>query len=229
MLLSGKAAIVYGGDEAAGSALASAFAREGARVFLTGRSQRGLAEVAAAVRGTGGRVEFAELDVLDQGAVEAHAYQCASAAGGIDIAVNATAGAQAGGMLLADMTPEDIVRPVTAAVTGHVITAAAAARQMSRRGRGVIMTVADGLTVAPDLGGAYPAHAALAGLYRQLACELAPDGIRVIWLVASGPPSTPDCAHGSGVAHPATVTVLNQPPDLGEVASAAAVLAAPDW
>src|SRR5581483_7919106 len=145
MVLTDKAAIVYGGDELVGSTVARAFAREGARVFLTGRSQRGLAEVAEAVRGTGGTAEVAEVDVLDQGSVEAHAYQVASAAGGLDITVNATAGPGTGGMLLSDMTPQDVVSPVTQAVTGHVITAAAAARQMSRRGRGVIVTLADRL------------------------------------------------------------------------------------
>jgi 3-oxoacyl-[acyl-carrier protein] reductase len=39
MLLDGKAAVVYGGAGAMGSAVAQAFAREGARVFLAGRTQ----------------------------------------------------------------------------------------------------------------------------------------------------------------------------------------------
>ena len=38
MLLEGKNAIVYGGSGSVGSAVARAFAREGARVFLAGRT-----------------------------------------------------------------------------------------------------------------------------------------------------------------------------------------------
>ena len=39
MLLKGKVAVVYGGGGAVGSAVAKAFAREGAKVFLAGRTR----------------------------------------------------------------------------------------------------------------------------------------------------------------------------------------------
>ena len=46
MLLESKTAIVYGGGGAIGSAVAAAFAREGARVFLAGRTRPALEGVA---------------------------------------------------------------------------------------------------------------------------------------------------------------------------------------
>jgi 3-oxoacyl-[acyl-carrier protein] reductase len=46
MLLENKNAVIYGAGGSIGSAVASAFAREGARVFLAGRTLESLEEVA---------------------------------------------------------------------------------------------------------------------------------------------------------------------------------------
>jgi 3-oxoacyl-[acyl-carrier protein] reductase len=46
MLLKNKNAVIYGGGGAIGGAVARAFAREGARVFLAGRTLQSLEEVA---------------------------------------------------------------------------------------------------------------------------------------------------------------------------------------
>jgi NADP-dependent 3-hydroxy acid dehydrogenase YdfG len=94
MLLDNKNAIVYGGSGAIGSAVARAFAREGARVFLTARRLEPLAEVAGPIRAAGGVAEIAQVDVCDRAAVERHAAQVADAVGGIDIAFDATGEAQ---------------------------------------------------------------------------------------------------------------------------------------
>lgn len=53
-LLQNKTAIVYGAAGSVGSAVAGAFAREGARVVLTGRTPDTLAEVAERIRDAGG-------------------------------------------------------------------------------------------------------------------------------------------------------------------------------
>ena len=90
MLLSAKTAIVYGGGGSIGSAVAKSFAREGARVFLTGRTRKKLEDVASAIRTAGALAEVAELDALDRAAVDAHAARVADAAGAIDIVFNAT-------------------------------------------------------------------------------------------------------------------------------------------
>ena len=83
MLLDGTAALVYGGAGAVGSAVAQAFAREGARGFLAGRTQSRLEEVAAAIRSAGGVAETAEVDTMDQAAVDVHAEPVVEAAGRI--------------------------------------------------------------------------------------------------------------------------------------------------
>ena len=73
MLLTNKAAIVYGGAGGIGSAVARAFAREGATVHLAGRTLAKLDEVAGQIRAGGGSAETSEVDALDKEAVDAHA------------------------------------------------------------------------------------------------------------------------------------------------------------
>ena len=65
-MLEGKNAIVYGGGGAIGGAVARVFAREGARVFLAGRTQATLDAVAHDIRTAGGKVDTATVDALDE-------------------------------------------------------------------------------------------------------------------------------------------------------------------
>jgi len=89
MLLENKTAVIYGAGGAIGGAVARAFAREGARVFLAGRTLAKLERVAREITASGGIAETAEVDALDEPAVEEHADTVATKTGGIDIALNA--------------------------------------------------------------------------------------------------------------------------------------------
>ena len=88
MLLENKNAVIYGAGGSIGSAVASAFAREGARVFLAGRTLQSLQEVAQQIRSAGGVADTAQLDALDKQAVDQHADAVAEKAGSIDISFN---------------------------------------------------------------------------------------------------------------------------------------------
>src|SRR5258708_30839080 len=88
-LLRSKTAIVYGAAGPVGAAVAGAFAREGARVVLTGRTPGTLAKVAEQIRNAGGNVETAGGDALDKTARLTHPEEV-PATGGVRIAVNAT-------------------------------------------------------------------------------------------------------------------------------------------
>jgi NAD(P)-dependent dehydrogenase (short-subunit alcohol dehydrogenase family) len=89
MLLQDKNAVIYGGGGAIGGAVARAFAREGARVFFAGRTLAKLNHVARDFSAAGGMAETAEVDALDEHAIDMHADAVAAKAGGIDIALNA--------------------------------------------------------------------------------------------------------------------------------------------
>jgi NAD(P)-dependent dehydrogenase (short-subunit alcohol dehydrogenase family) len=65
MKLKAKNAQVYGAGGAVGSAVARAFARDGARVFLAGRTRASLEVVANGIRGAGGLAETVQTDAFD--------------------------------------------------------------------------------------------------------------------------------------------------------------------
>src|SRR5262245_43555904 len=88
MLLENKVAVIYGGGGAIGGAVARTFAREGAIVYLAGRTQAKLDKVADDIRSKGGKVETAIVDALDERAVDEFVDKVAAQAGRIDISFN---------------------------------------------------------------------------------------------------------------------------------------------
>jgi len=139
MLLEDKNAVIYGGGGSIGGAVGRAFAREGARVFLAGHTLTRLEEVAEEIRSTGGIVETAQVDALDEKAVDEHADAVAASAGGIDVSFNLISHGDVHGTPMADMDLEDYARPVVTAINTTFLTWRAAARHMIRQGSGVIL------------------------------------------------------------------------------------------
>ena len=88
MLLEDKNAVIYGAEGSIGRAVARAFAREGAKVYLAGRTLESLEEVAQEIRSAGGVAETAQVDAMDERAVDEHADAVAASAGGIDVSFN---------------------------------------------------------------------------------------------------------------------------------------------
>src|SRR5438552_19215181 len=88
MLLEGKTAVIYGGGGSIGGAVARAFGREGASVFLAGRTLARLEAVANEIRRAGGVTETAQVDALDQRAVDEHADAVVARVGRIDVSFN---------------------------------------------------------------------------------------------------------------------------------------------
>nr|WP_052762570.1 SDR family NAD(P)-dependent oxidoreductase [Jiangella alkaliphila] len=81
MLLENKNAVIYGAGGAIGGAVARAFAREGARVFLAGRTLASLEPVAEEIAAAGGTAETAQLDALDRERVDEHLDAVVATAG----------------------------------------------------------------------------------------------------------------------------------------------------
>jgi len=235
MLLDKKTAIIYGASGAIGSAVARAYAREGADVHLAGRTGATLDTVAQRIQTDGGTAHVARLDVLDRAAVEQHASAVADASGSIDVCFNATSNDDVQGTPLLDMRFEDFLRPVTKAVTAQFNIATAVGRHMTRNGHGVILVMAAGREAIPRLGGSHVAWTALAGLCRQLAAEFGPHGVRVTWLLSPGSPDHDEqhheTSHDQADATPAPGTeglLLHHRPSYNEVANIA-TFAASDW
>jgi NAD(P)-dependent dehydrogenase (short-subunit alcohol dehydrogenase family) len=188
MLLEGKTAVIYGGGGSIGGAVARAFAREGASVFLAGRTLERLEAVAKEIRSAGGIAETAQVDALDEQAVDEHADAVAAKAGGIDISFNLITHGDVQGTPLVEMALEDFERPVHNAVRTMFLTSRAAARHMIRQHSGVILVFGGYGDPIPDyyLGGLQVAFQAMEALRRNLASELGPHGIRVVTLQTGG-------------------------------------------
>jgi NAD(P)-dependent dehydrogenase (short-subunit alcohol dehydrogenase family) len=141
MLLQNKNAVIYGGGGAIGGAVARAFSREGANVFLAGRTLAKLDQVTREISAAGGMVEAAEVDALDEKAIDKHADAVAAKAGGIDIALNAVGILHVQGTPFAELSFQDYTHPITAYTRTNVLTVKAVARHMVKRGAGVILTL----------------------------------------------------------------------------------------
>jgi NAD(P)-dependent dehydrogenase (short-subunit alcohol dehydrogenase family) len=186
MLLDGKNAIIYGAGGAIGGAIGKAFAAQGARVHLTGRTLATLDKLAAEIREAGGQAQTAEVDAMDEAAVDAHA----DAVGTIDISVNVTATHDVQGTPMVEMSVDDYLAPVTLPVRSRFITSRAAARHMIPRRSGVILFFGgDGdrsIHQKFQVGGLVTGFVAVEAMRRQLAGELGQYGIRVITLQSAG-------------------------------------------
>jgi len=233
-LLNDRNAVIYGGGGAIGGAVARVFAREGARVFLAGRTRAKLDAVARDIESAGGKAETAQVDVFDQGAVDRHADGVAAAAGGIDIALNAVSVPHDQGTLLADLSLAEFMRPIDGFLRALFITSQAVARHMGGERPGVILTLSEpGAKLA--VGGILGHGVSAAGketFARLLAVELAPRGVRVVGIrphaVIDAPASdsyTKDLFKAVDLQGMAQGTLLKRLPTLAEVAETAAFLA----
>lgn len=194
MLLKGKVIVVYGAGGAVGSAVSRAFAKEGAQVFATGRRLEPVTRVVKEIIAAGGTAEAAQVDALDEQAVEHHLDDVIKKAGKIDVSFNAIGIPQQGiqGIPLAELSVDSFTLPVTTYAKSQFVTARAAARRMTAHHSGVILmhTPEPARLGAPLVGGMGPAWAAMEGLSRGLSAELASQGVRSLVLRTTGMPET---------------------------------------
>ncbi len=194
MMLKNKVAVIYGAGGDIGGAVARALAREGAKVFLTGRKWAPVEAVAKDIVAAGGSAEAAVVDALDEQAVDKHLQSVIDKAGRVDMSFNAI-GIQdkdVVGVPLVELDIKQFSLPITSYVTSYFLTARLAARRMVANKSGVIMTVtALPARTGTRLNGGYgAAMAAKEALTRDLSAELAPQGIRVVGLRPHGIPET---------------------------------------
>lgn len=194
MMLEDRTAVIYGAGGDVGGAVARAFAREGAKLFLCGRSRGKVDAVAADIVRHGGVAEAAEVDALDERAVEEYIDSVAARAGAIDISFCAigVSGAMPQRVPLMELSAEQFALPIASYTRANFLTARAAARRMVARRSGVILTITatPSRMAFPNVGGNAPAFAAVVALSRTLSAELAPHGVRVVCLMPNAMPET---------------------------------------
>jgi NAD(P)-dependent dehydrogenase (short-subunit alcohol dehydrogenase family) len=188
--LRNKTAVVFGAGGEVGAAVAKAFAQQGARVFLSGRTVDHLQAVADAIPDDGAVAGVAELDALDEDAVGAYLDDVVAEDGRIDIVFNAM-GPQASeygnATSTMDLPVEKFMLPISTMVASNFITARAAARHLVGRGSGVVVflsgTPSRGTANTSAIGAAF---GALESFTRSLAVDLGPRGVRVVCVRTMG-------------------------------------------
>jgi NAD(P)-dependent dehydrogenase (short-subunit alcohol dehydrogenase family) len=174
--LKGKRALVTGGGSGIGLAIAKAFVQAGAMVVICGRREEVLEDAASEM---GGDCGYRAFDVSDLAAIPSAVQDIEQRFGAIDILVN-NAGINLKKPTL-DVTDEEFAGIQQANVCGLFALTREVSKAMVSRGGGCVLNVTSMAAIygLPKVAAYTASKAAVLGLTRQLAVELAPLGIRV--------------------------------------------------
>jgi NAD(P)-dependent dehydrogenase (short-subunit alcohol dehydrogenase family) len=232
MRLDGKVMLVTGATSGIGAAIALEAAKEGAKLFLTGRS----AERGEAIRKQCNSAAFLALDVAQKGAAETLVDATVKQFSRLDILVN-NAGIvhRHTAETATDQEWDDVI---ATNVTGVFRMSRAALKQMKKQGGGTIINIgSDWALVGGRNAFAYCASkGAVAQMTRAMAVDFARDNIRVN-CICPGDIETPMLASGiakrgmtleEGLKHLAAAIPMGRVAQPREIARAAMFLASDD-
>ena len=177
MRFSGSAAVVTGGGQGIGAAIARALAAEGAAVVVAARNLDRIKAVAEAIEQAGGKARAVRCDVTDPSSVRALASSASRLGAGVDILIN-NAG-MAHSAPLHKITVEDWNRVFAVNATGTFLCTQAFVPGMLERKRGAVVNVASiaGLAGARYIAAYAAAKHAVIGFTRSVAAELEGTGV----------------------------------------------------
>ena len=225
MTLDGQVALVTGAGRGIGRAIAQTFAKEGARVAVTGRTQESRERVAAEILNSGGVAMPFELDVTQDNEVGRAVADVISLWGRIDILVNNAGIIQYGRPVWAT-TVEEWDSTMAVNLRGMFLCCRAVAPHMMERHRGTIINIGSSSgRMADDDYGPYTATKwGVVGYTVSLARSLRPHGVRVNginpgWVDtdmarASNPQGDPDWSTPEDIARTALFLAVHAPPDM---------------
>lgn len=180
MLLKNKVALITGSGRGIGRAIAKLFAKEGAEVFLTARSEGQLAEVAREITADGGKAGYAGADLATVEGCEQVISAVRARCGRVDILVN-NAGHYGPVVPVEEYPLEEFDKVMAVHLRAAFILSKAVLPEMYARKSGVILNISSlSAKAAYGWGSAYAAaKAGMLGLTRVMAAEAARQGVRV--------------------------------------------------
>jgi NAD(P)-dependent dehydrogenase (short-subunit alcohol dehydrogenase family) len=180
MRLSGKVALVTGAAQGIGLACAQAFAREGAKVFVTDLNEDAGRRAVLDLRSHGFQASFAACDVSRKDQVDAAVRSVIGEFGRIDVLV-ANAGIVHAAEFL-DLEEKDFDRVLAVNLKGVFLAGQAAARRMAEQGTGgsiINMSSVNAILAIPNQVPYVVSKGAINQLTKVMSLALASRGIRV--------------------------------------------------
>lgn len=180
MLLENKVALITGSGRGIGRATARLFAKEGARVFLTARTEAQLASTAKEIVAAGGRAGFVAADLTRENECERVVVAARAKFGRVDILVN-NAGHYGPVVPVEEYPLEEFDNVLAVHLRAAFVLSKLVLPEMYARKSGVILNISSlSAKAAYAWGSAYAAaKAGLLGLSRVMAAEAARQGVRV--------------------------------------------------
>ena len=180
MLLENKVALITGSGRGIGRAMALLFAKEGASVFLTSRTEKELAAVANEIFTDGGKAGFATADLTRVADCERVFAAAVKQSGRVDILVN-NAGHYGPVVPVEEYPLEEFEKVINVHLRAAFLLSKLVLPGMYARKSGVILNISSlSAKAAYSWGSAYAAaKAGLLGLTRYVAAEAARNGVRV--------------------------------------------------
>jgi 3-oxoacyl-[acyl-carrier protein] reductase len=184
MQLRGKSVVLYGAQNPTGASVARAFAKEGATVYLAGRSTARLQPVAREIMDAGGSVEVAQVDPLEPKSVSEHLHQVVVKHGSVGVSLNLAFLGTEGPARLVNLTDEQFTAASFTRVLSNFVTMAAAARVMAYQGRGTVLAITATERASPlaEMAGPAIGSAAIEALSEQLRADVGSFGVRFAYL-----------------------------------------------
>ncbi|WP_406058064.1 SDR family oxidoreductase [Streptomyces sp. NBC_01077] len=221
-----RVVLVTGAGSGLGRAIALAFAAEGAKVVVAGRTAEPLEGTVGLIEAAGGTAAAVTADVARAESVRELVRRTVEVFGGLDVAVN-NAGVFRGGHSAADFPLDDWQTLLDINVTGVLHALQAEVAHMRAHGGGAIVNIASNLgphVRIPGVFGYQVSKAAVSALTRAAALDHIADGVRINAVSPGASESTMSLRPGETEAD--REVRMKQESPLGRISSAAEVAAA---
>ncbi|MFC8276479.1 SDR family NAD(P)-dependent oxidoreductase [Streptomyces sp. NPDC057271] len=218
--------LVTGAGSGLGRAIALAFAAEGAKVVVSGRSAATLDETVLLIKARGGTAAAVTADVSRPEDTRRLVRETVETFGGLDVAVN-NAGIFRGGTSAADLPLEDWQALLDTNVTGVLHSLQAEIAHMRANGGGAVVNISSNLGPhirLPGLFGYQVSKAAVSAMTRAAALDHIAEGVRIN-AVSPGPSESAMSLRPGETEAERTVRMKNESP-LGRMSAASEVAAA---